>query len=387
MEMKRPGVNLIGYPFPSDSQELLLKAALFHGEIAIQAFYQWKRSVDFETEMQSSVYRTLPLLYHNLHQQDVDDDLMPRLKGIYRKSWMTNQFLFAKAGSILRFFNQNGIPVMVMKGIPLTILYYRNFGVRPMADIDVLIPYDQARSTVDLLRSEGWKLHEPEFLEHSLRYGRSATFSDSEKTELDLHWHPFFEAHESNAADDFNTLSVSLAVGGVATRTFCLTDHLFHTIVHGVRYNPEPPVRWIADACTLLKRESENISWDRLLAHTLRFRVHLQMKAALHYLADRFYQKIPDQVLRELDNRTADFAARVVFLHALTTGDRNPVTLREKMYSIYAGFLRQTSVQGFIRQHLAFMKYFRYRTKGKPWFKIFIYYFSRTLSKRDLSRA
>jgi hypothetical protein len=383
--MKRSRVNLNGYPFPQNPQELLLKAALFSGDAAIEAFVQWKEAVDFETEMHSSVFRTLPLLYHNLHQLGVEDDLMPRLKGIYRKSWMTNQLLFARAGNILRFFELHRIPVMVMKGIPLTILFYRNFATRPMADIDVLIPSHLARHTVDLLRSEGWKLYEPEFLEHSLMYGRSATFSDQENTELDLHWHPFFEAHESNAADVFNTWSVSLTVGGAETRTFCQTDHLFHTIVHGVRYNPEPPVRWIADACTLLNREPDHISWDRLLAHTLKFRVQLQMKSALSYLAERFNQKIPGHVRRELDNMKYDYAARVVFNHAMTIGDRNPVTLYEKIFSIYAGFLRQTSASGFIRQHTAFLKYFRYRTKGKPWVRIIRYYVSRAFSQSELS--
>jgi hypothetical protein len=372
-----------GFPFPSANHELLLKAALFRDEDAVKAFIQWKRATDFETEMQSTVFRTLPLLYHNLQTIGVEDELMPRLKGIYRKAWMTNQLLFSKAGKILRFFDTHGIPVMVMKGIPLTILHYRNFAVRPMADIDVLIPYQMATSTVQLLRSEGWKLHEPEYLEHSLKYGRSATFSDHEHTELDLHWHPVFEAHETITEDDFRNASVELSVSGTPSRTFCPTDHLFHTVVHGVRYNPEPPVRWIADACTLLSREGENISWERLMAHTIRFRAHLQMHAALKYLSDTFAQNIPGKVLNDLEKIKSDYSTRLVFRHALTIGDRHPATLTEKMYSIYAGFLRQTSHEGLVRQHLAFLKYFRYRTKGKPWFRIIIYYLTRAFSSNQ----
>ena len=383
MNVRWSEVSQGGYPFPSPNHELLLKAALFKGEDAVKAFVQWKRATDFETEMQSTVFRTLPLLYHNLYTIGVEDELMPRLKGIYRKAWMTNQLLFSKAANILRFFDAHEIPVMVMKGIPMSILYYQNFAVRPMADIDLLIPFQKAKTTVELLRSEGWKLHEPEYLEHSLKYGRSATFSDPENAELDLHWHPVFEAHETITEEDFWNVSIELSVSGTTTRTFCPTDLLFHAIVHGVRYNPEPPVRWIADACTILSREGNNISWDRLMAHTVKFRTHLQMKSALKYLSDTFLQKIPETALDNLEKIKSNYSTQLVFKHAMTIGDRHPATLAEKLYSIYAGFLRQTSSQGFVRQNLAFLKYFRYRTKGKPWLKIFNYYLSLALSSKE----
>lgn len=382
MNVRWSEVSQGGYPFPSPNHELLLKAALFKGEDAVKAFIQWRQATDFETEMQSSVFRTLPLLYHNLHTIGVEDELMPRLKGIYRKAWMTNQLLFSKAAKILHFFDAHEIPVMVMKGIPMTILYYRNFAVRPMADIDLLIPFQKAKTTVELLRSEGWKLHEPEYLEHSMKYGRSATFSDQELTELDLHWHPVFEAHETIKEEDFWNVSIELSVSGTTTRTFCPTDHLFHAIVHGVRYNPEPPVRWISDACTLLGLAGDDISWDRLMALTVKFRAHLQMRSALKYLSDTFLQKIPEKVLDDLEKIKSDYSTRLVFRHAISIGDRHPASFMEKMYSIYAGFLRQTSSQGFVRQHLAFLKYFRYRTKGKPWLKIFIYYLSLAFSSK-----
>lgn len=376
MNLNSSSAFLPGYPFPAPCHELLLKAALLDGDTAVHAFREWKLQVDFEGHMETSVYRTLPLLYLNLLNQQVEDDLMPKLKGIYRKSWMTNHMLFAKAGKILDFFAGNGIPTMILKGIPLTILVYKNHAVRPMADIDLLVPFSLAVPAIDLLRNNGWKLHEPEHLEHSLKYGRSATFSDSESTELDLHWHPVFEMHDSITDNDFWDSAVELSVAGRTTRCFCATDQLFHIIVHGLRYNPEPPVRWIADACTLMRAEKDQISWERLVSFTLRFRVHLQMLEALRYLAGNFRQSIPEKVTDELSKVHSSYSARVVFMHAMKIGDREPVSFTEKLYTIYAGFLRQTDREGFWHQHIAFVKYFRFRTKGKPYFKILAYYLS-----------
>jgi len=365
-----------GHPIPSPNQEILLKACLLKGEQAITAFRQWIDKVDFEKDVESGSFRLLPLLYHNLRNHDVSDDLMPRLRGIYRNSWSKNHILFYKAGKIIQFLESNGVHTLVMKGIPLSFLTYKNYAIRPMADVDILIPYSKARSTIELLISENWNLHDPQYLEHSLKYGRSATFSNAENIELDLHWHPIFEAHGNITEDDFWDHSVPFSFSGGMTRSFCATDQLFHTIVHGLRYNPEPPVRWVADAFTLIHDPDNAIDWERLLLQTKKFKVHLQVNAGLGYLVDVFHAKVPDQVQNDLAQLKSTFAGRLVYKHAISCGDKVPQTLRQKLFSVYAGFLRQTSKTGFWGQHIEFSRYLRFRTRGKPYFKILIYYMS-----------
>ena len=375
-------VHTPGSPLPSEKHELLLRASLLSGDSMLTAFQQWKRKVDFEIDVDHASLRLLPLLYMNLHTQGVEDPLMPRLKGIYRNSWSKNQLLFFKAGKIVQFFNEHGIPNILMKGIPLSVLVYRNFAVRPMADIDVLIPYEQAGPTVELLKSSGWKLYEPQYFDYALKYGRSATFADGDNTELDLHWHPVFEVHAEIREDDFRALAVPFKVSGAETKSFCPTDQLFHTIIHGFRTNPEPPVRWIADAVTLISTCGMEIDWDRLTSQTANFRVHLQMREALNYLVKVFDADIPDRVIAALNAMKSSSANRVVYRHAMKIGDMVPETMYQKLFSIYAGFLRQTSETGIWRQHVEFVRFMRFRTKGKPYFRILIYYFSLMIKRK-----
>ncbi len=346
-----------------------------------KAWNEWKLAVDFEKDIAYASFRMLPLLYNNLHTQGVKDALMPRLKGMYRKSWSNNHLLFHKTAKVLKLLHSNEIPTIVMKGIALTIEVYKNYSVRPMADMDILVPLAQSGKTIDILKNEGWILQNEQYLEFNLKYGRSATFHDSEKTELDLHWHPIFEAHDNISKDDFWDSSVSLEVAGEKTRAFCLTDNFFHTIVHGLRYNPEPPIRWVADAFTILNSEDCIIDWNRLLRHTKKFRVSLQMKDALNYLIENFQAQVSRNFLEELDKIKSTFSDRLVFHHAKKYGDDNPKTVYEKLYSVYAAYLRQSKHTGLWVQHIGFVRYMHFRTKEKPYFRILIYYSSLLFKK------
>ncbi len=372
-----------GSPFPLVSQELLLKAALLRGEEMLTAFRKWKNLVDFEKDIEYASFRMLPLLYQNLHNNDVTDELMPRLKGIYRNSWSKNQFLFYKTGSVLKLFHQAGIKTIVMKGIPLSILIYKNYSTRPMADMDILILFSKADSAVELLKKYGWELHNPQYLEYNLKYGRSVTFTDKNKTELDLHWHPIFEAHDNISEDDFWGNTIPFQVGGIKTLSFCVTDLFFHTIVHGLRYNPEPPIRWIADAMAILYSPDYEIDWERLLHHTKKFRVVLYMKDALKYLAKEFHADIPKDFFSEINKIKVTSADRLIFNHAQKYGDKTPETFYEKIYSVYAGYIRQTSKNSFWGRQIGFLKYMRYRTRGKPYFGILVYQVSLFLKKNN----
>ena len=365
-----------GNPFPSQKHELLLKSALMEGEMALSAFYEWKKLVNFEEDIEYASFRMLPLLYMNLSRQDVQDELMPRLKGIYRKSWSKNQLLFYKTGKVLKFLQDQGIKTLVMKGIPLSVIIYKNFAVRPMADMDILIPYVEARKTVELLQNAGWILRNPHYLEFNLKYGRSATFADDENTELDLHWHPIFEAHGDISENDFWDMAIPFEVAGVKTLSFCATDIFFQTIVHGLRYNPEPPIRWIADGLALLRDQEHPLDWERLINYTRKFRVSLYMKDALNYLVRTFDAPAPASKLKEIESIRVSSVEKLIFRHSQKFGDKDPDTFTEKIYSVYAAYMRQTNKNGFIARHAGFINYLRFRNKGKPFFKIVVYQIS-----------
>src|SRR5215470_12661875 len=133
--------------WPTPRQELLLKAALLEGEAAVEAWESWRANTDIHRLDQGS-YRMLPLLYRNLQKHEIKDPVMEKLKGVYRHTWYKNQILFSRMAAILRSFQEAGIDVMVLKGTALVLLHYKDYGLRPMNDFDVLVRLKQSSEAI-----------------------------------------------------------------------------------------------------------------------------------------------------------------------------------------------------------------------------------------------
>ena len=68
--------------------------------------------------------------------------------------------------------------------------------------------------------------------------------------------------------------------------------------MHGVVWNPVPPLRWVADAFCIL--ESSAIDWTRLLDIATQFRVVPALRDALGYLVKTVEAPVPQEVFEKL---------------------------------------------------------------------------------------
>jgi putative nucleotidyltransferase-like protein len=205
-----------------------------------------------------------------------------------------------RIGNLLAAFEGAGIKTMVLKGAALIQLYYRESGLRPMLDADVLVHTDQAEAAMELLTRLRWK---------PIRYTRpqmripiihSTPFEDDGGRQLDLHWHLFWECFNANDDDDYWENAIPIRIGGVQTLALSPTDQLLHTCWHGARWNEVPPIRWIADALAILNASAEEIDWSSLLKKTQKHRISLPVKDALEYLKNSFDAPVPDTLLKSL---------------------------------------------------------------------------------------
>lgn len=354
-------------PFPNASQKLLLKTALMEKKIAIQSWREWRKSVDFELDVDHGSFRLLPLAYHNLTSFDYSDDLVAgRLKGIYRQAWIKNQQLFYKTANVLKVLQNGGIKTVVLKGIALTELIYKNYGIRPMSDMDILVPYQEAQKAIEILKKAGFAVESEHLLEHNLEYGRSIAFADADGTEIDLHWYAFVNSLGNVQKNDFWDHLIPVEISGVKTYSLNHTDNLLHAIVHGIRKNPEPPIRWVADSMKIIESADVKIDWQRLISYASKFRVFLQVKKALTYLKNHFDAKIPEHIIDQMEKYEPSYVERIVYNYGEKVGDnRENFTFPEKVYSFYARYLARTNKEGLISIHLGLMLYAADRLKSR----------------------
>ena len=311
--------------WPTPQQELLLRATLGHGEDARRAWLAWKSTADI-ARLDVASNRLLPLLYRNLLAQNIEDPLMDHLKAAYRRQWYKNQVAFRHMAGMLCSFHNAGIKTLILKGAPLVLLYYRDHGVRPMADIDVLVPVEQALPAVDLLKRLGWKRADrwPErFHESYISVGNATGFIDSSSQQLDLHWHVMPECCQPDADESFWSGAVATRIHDVPTLTLNSSDHLLHVCTHGLRWDPLPPFRWVADAMAIINADAE-LDWDRLAAQARKRRLLWPIKEALRYLRHRFAAPVPDGALRVIENTPTAAIDRVEYRYKSVRHRKNP---------------------------------------------------------------
>ena len=281
-----------------------MRAALLQGNEATDAWYEWKSSVDVD-RLDPGSLRLLPLLYWNLRTHGVKDPLMSRFKGVYRLTWYENQMLFHNMSTLLHSFHNAGIQTMTLKGAALTLLHYRDYGLRPMDDFDVLVQTEQASAAINLLSRLGWtpELRPPEaFTETYVSVTKAYHFADPAGRVLDLHWHVLPECCHASADDDFWDGAVLTKIHDVPTHALNPTDQLLHACVHGAKWSPVPPIRWAADAMMIMRTSQSEIDWNRLIKQAQERRLILPLRDTLSYLRDVFDAPIPPAVLQSMQD-------------------------------------------------------------------------------------
>jgi len=328
-----------GRIWPSHWQELLLDIVTGPDEVALAAFRTWFGRTLAEPDFDSGSRRLFPAVYHRLHALGVEDPIMGRLKGMFRRAWYENNVAFPDYEAAVALLERHGIETLLLKGVPLALTYYAHPALRPMADIDILVRPAQAEAAMTLLIEAGWRPHQPAWAAR-IEFRHSMSVENAVRRQIDLHWHVLLEACNPAADAHFWATARPLRFAGVGTRQLDATNTLLHVIVHGIRWNQEPPVRWVADALAVLERAQGEIDWPGMVAFARAQCLTHRLGLGLDYLARRFAAPVPAAVLRELA------AART----SLTERIENSVILRDyqpafahplgKLWSFFAEYCR-----------------------------------------------
>ena len=277
-----------GRLWPDERQQLLLRAALTSPPGAIDAWRRIGSGLALDT-LDLGSRRLLPLVWSNLRSHGVD---VERLAGRYESTRAANQVRLAQLGELLRRLHDAGVPTIVLKGTALLVSAYPDIGLRPMSDVDVLVPLERVGDARQALAAAGWRPDSP-VTPVMVRRTHAAPFSHAERVSVDLHWHVFEECCRPGDDDDLWDASLPVTIEGAATRIPAPEDQLLHVCVHGEKWVHVPGLRWVADAVALIRHG--RIRWERLVDQAVRRRFVLRMRAQLDYLRSAFEVPIPSE--------------------------------------------------------------------------------------------
>ncbi len=171
---------------------------------------------------------------------------------------------------MLSILTEASIPALVLKGAALCQNLYPEPGLRPMRDIDLLLPWDEALPAHALLQRHGFQ--DPAVFTPVDHLHLAALYleTDGIKVCLELHRSLFPDCPPCPARMNFATLSnkaVSFTADGVPASTLANEEMLWHLYQHGfhapLTYDPFKLIS-AADLVSFVETRLDEIDWDRI---------------------------------------------------------------------------------------------------------------------------
>ncbi|WP_080054724.1 nucleotidyltransferase domain-containing protein [Spirosoma aerolatum] len=307
-------------------QILLLKAALFPAQEALSFWQQWKKERGLDQFIPTNInllpslfdpldgdsQRLMPLVYRNLEKSG--DPLVAHLRGIYRYTWMSNQRFLLKMSQVIDVLHQNSIDTIALKGIPLSLLYYEDMGVRLMYDLDVLVPTAKTDQALQALQAPPLSLKSSLFEAKHRHVLHAMHLWDANNVDVDLHWNLLYQHAYANADIPFWQARQPLKlINNQFTHALSPTHQLFHNLVHGYDWSEKPAIRWIADSYVIYTKPNLSIDWHALLDLAEQYNVKYPIQQALSLLESEFRLTLPSDVGVRLKKMPPSIAEKTYF--------------------------------------------------------------------------
>jgi hypothetical protein len=134
---------------------LLLQAALGPPPVATKAWLEWRHRVEFDG-IDSASQRLLPLIARRDGVIPMGDPVHGRVRGLYRRTWVRHQSLWAGVRPALEALGQRRIPLLVV-GEAALVCHTSGGGSRPIQELTMAIEPRRQADAVEAMTQLGWR--------------------------------------------------------------------------------------------------------------------------------------------------------------------------------------------------------------------------------------
>ena len=232
----------------------------------------------------------VPLVHWNLRRLDLlrrlPFEAQQRLMAGAQSLWARGAVLTARWGEATSALREAGIETITLKGIVLAHTVYPEPGLRPMADIDLLVrPADRLRA-IEVLARLGYRTPGPE----AERLGESRCFAElvRDGVLLDLHWdiarYLRFDGVVRVDHEGLWSRARPLALAEGRSLALCPEDTLLHLVLHLTLGSDFARVLWYADIDALIRRHARELDWSRIVDEARRWRIGALLDLSLIHI-------------------------------------------------------------------------------------------------------
>lgn len=249
---------------------------------------------------QSLKHRVAPMLYDRFKKIGILDKLPTEVMQKLRRGYLSNAEMnirrYHELTKVFKAFQDADISVIVLKGVVLAELIYRNIALRPMSDVDLTVKTEDTRRMDRLLIQLGYKPLVLPLSEHHRQWTplgysngiisidvRSGRPSDLPTSDL---W--------ANAAA-VTLASANILILGPADLLLHLCLHLYRHFREGWTY-----LIWWCDIAEVLKCYEKDIDWDYVIRVIKKYHLEKRIYWVLNLVYEWSGGRIPPDVIRQI---------------------------------------------------------------------------------------
>jgi hypothetical protein len=275
----------------------------------------WLRpQVDWEKLLQRSVEQSMtPLLYRHLHREPkwwsrVPEIMRMKLEQISRRNRQRNRLLILELDQLFAMLEAAQIPVILMKELHLLHTVYRDPGLRPIGDLDLLVPQKDFEHAKNILGEAGYH---PQLAANPFKdkYGFGYHFVNQSKgIWIDLQWNlsqrewPPEERRDQEFRAPIEEIWSRATPGRLQkSRAWRMSweDLLFHLCVHSEGHGFEEMIQF-CDMAEVIRLCGENFDWQLFSDITKRSHMQGSVFCALAFVQEVLGLPLPNDVLEPL---------------------------------------------------------------------------------------
>ena len=350
--------------WPNEMQNRILRAGLCEKEEAIQAMKAWLSEHDSTQHVDEASMRLVPLAYTNLTRHGFEDPIMGRFSKIAMLNRIKSMQVFKETEPVLSALSEQAIPTLVLKGLHLSKSYYQDIAARPMSDADIAVPRAFAHQAHQLLTDLGYSRDYPDKpFEDILRLHHASSYSKEGCVDIDLHWRIMPLKDDPEVDKPFWETARPQFFGQAEALVLSPTCLFYHTVIHGVRWNPLPPLRWIADAISQLRSDRENIDWNALEKLARDHKTTHRLGRGMRYLREVFSVDLPNDLIERLEKTPLSMVEKIEN-RLVVYNDRDESDLKAKYMRLFGEYYRASYGKNPLRFATEYLDYLIVRTTG-----------------------
>lgn len=262
-------------------------------------------------------YNLTPLVYHHLSQLEnrhrVPAPFMDRFKAAYRDNGVMNLFFQAELRKVLQALDGLGVPVILLKGLALSEIVYEKSALRPMTDLDLLVPRDLVARAQETIHHLGFSaLGTAEQQRDTEQNHRHLPALQRPGTPAMVEVHRHIVRRDSPLYFDISGFwerSQAVSIAQTRTRILAPEDLLVHLSLNFFldrRFHSVAALRQLCDVAESVRHYQHQIQWPMLVENLREYGVEGPVTSVLHQAKVLLGAPVPDELLQAPSLRSQD---------------------------------------------------------------------------------